>query len=199
MDTNRFDADSWSLETARLRIIPAVAQPDHIEFLYRIWTNPEVMKFVGFPQGLRTDREQIRGQLSSAPQSEFGRCLLVSHRDSGTLVGECKLGTADADGIAHTDVKLLPEFWGRGFGTEVKRALVDHLFRETGCRGVRATPNQKNEASIRMQEAVGGIKVSEGCHRFPDQMRSYTSDVPYFEYVVWRTVWEERQFGQHSA
>jgi RimJ/RimL family protein N-acetyltransferase len=199
MNSNCFDADCWSLETARLRIIPAVAQPGHIEFLYRIWTNPEVMKFVGFPRGLRIDREQIREQLSSAPQSEFGRCLLVSQRNNDTLVGECKLGTADADGIAHTDVKLLPEFWGRGFGTEVKKALVDYLFRNTDCLGVKATPNRENKASIRMQEAVGGIKVSEGCHRFPDHMRSYTSDVTYLEYVVWRTVWEERESGQHSA
>ena len=76
---------------------------------------------------------------------------------------------------------------------------MDYLFTHTKCRGVRGTPNRKNEASIRMQEAVGARRVAEGCYHFPEEMRSYTTDVPYFEYVVERDVWVGRRTGKHSA
>ena len=199
MISSDFKSQNWSVETERLRNTPALADSVHVEFLYRIWTTPEVMRFVGFPEGLRTDRQQIRAQLEKPRQSEYDRCLLVALEESGELIGECKLGTPDENGVAHTDVKLLPEHWGKGYGTEVKQALVDYLFTHTDCRGVRATPNRRNLASIRMQEAVGARRVAEGCHRFPDEMRSYTTDVPYIEYVVERDVWARGRSGKHSA
>ena len=44
---------------------------------------------------------------------------LVQRLDGGHLIGECKLASPDDDRIAHTDIKLLPEFWGNGYGREL--------------------------------------------------------------------------------
>jgi ribosomal-protein-alanine N-acetyltransferase len=181
----------WQLNTDRLMIRPAVALPDDIDFLYRLWTNHEVMRFVGFPQGLHTSREQIRAQLERYSGSPFDRVLLACLSEKNTPIGECKLGSADDKHIASTDLKLLPRFWGRGYGKEIKRALVDYLFTHTDCIGIRATPNKLNTPSIRMQEAVGGHPVGEGHHRFPDRMKAYTVEVHYIEYVVSRDTWEK--------
>jgi len=181
----------WQLNTERLIIRPAAACPEDIDFLYQVWTNHEVMRFVGYPQGLRITREEIKTQLEQYGGSPFDRVLLACLMGDKTPIGECKLGSADDDGIAHTDVKLHPQFWGRGYGKEIKRALVDYLFTHTDCNGVRATPNKLNAASIRMQEAVGGHPVGEGHHRFPDHMKDYTIDVHYIEYIVTRDNWEK--------
>ena len=147
------------------------------------------MTFVGFPQGLRTTPESIQSELATLPPGEYNRVLLVQRRSDSLLIGQGKMGSPDASGIAHTDVKLLPEYWGQGYGTEIKRALVDYLFSHTDCHGIRATPNQRNLASIKMQEAVGGKRIKEGCYRFPADMKDYTIDVPYFEYIVYRQDW----------
>ena len=77
----------------------------------------------------------------------------------------------NAEGIVETDIKLLPAHWGNKYGVEIKRGLVDHLFTHTDCKAVEATPNVNNAASIKMQEAVGGARMSENVHHFPESMR----------------------------
>ena len=109
------------------------------------------------------------------------------------MIGECKLGPPDDDGVAGTDVKLMPEFWGSRYGAEVKQGLVDYLFTHTDCKIIKATPNKKNIASQKMQEAVGGKRVSEELYRFPEKMRDYTCDIPLYIYHVFREDWEKRK------
>lgn len=188
-------APEWTLQTTRLLIRSAVAEPEDISFLYLLWTNPEVMRFVGFPKGLRTSLSQIKTQLEDYGPGKFDRTLIVSERQQGVPVGECKLGSADDEGIAHTDVKILPKYQGKGYGKEIKLALLEYLFTRTTCSGVRATPNQLNKASVRMQESVGGKRVKEGVYCFPERMREYTCDVPYVEYMVSREDWNKRRDG----
>jgi RimJ/RimL family protein N-acetyltransferase len=56
----------------------------------------------------------------------------------------------DDDGIASTDIKLLPAYWGQRYGSEIKKGLVDYLFTNTDCLAVEASPNVNNIASIRL-------------------------------------------------
>lgn len=186
----------WTLLTDHLTIRIAESTSEDITFLYQLWTNPNVMRFVGFPYGLRTSHNEIKIQLDEYAQQcgsgEFDRVLLVRRATSNELIGECKLGYPDETGLAKTDIKLLPEFQGLGYGKEVKINLVDYLFVNTECHGIQATPNQGNIASIKMQEAVGGRRVGESCYHFPDKMKPFTCDVPYYEYVVTRVEWMSR-------
>ncbi len=103
------------------------------------------------------------------------------------------MGLPDEDGISETDVKLLPDHWGNKYGVEVKRGLVAHLFAHTNCRAVQATPNVNNIASIKMQEAVGGVREGEAVYEFPDSMRAFTTPVHHYIYRVYRSTWEDRQ------
>jgi len=180
-------------QTERLKIRKAMACDADVEFFYRLWTNPEVMTMVGFPQGLRITRDEIRSMFEKAENSEYKRRLLVEIIKTGIPIGECKLGLPDDGGISETDVKLFPEYWGNGYGTEIKRVLVDYLFTHTDCKAVKATPNKNNIASQKMQTAVGGKRVGDGVFRFPEEMRDYTCDVPHYVYMVFREDWEKMQ------
>jgi ribosomal-protein-alanine N-acetyltransferase len=180
-------------QTERLSIRKAMASDMDVEMFYRLWTNPKVMTMVGFPQGLRITRDEIRAMFENAYDSEYNCRLMVEILETGVPIGECKLGLPDAEGISETDVKLFPERWGNGYGTEIKRGLVDYLFRHTDCNAVRATPSKNNIASQKMQTAVGGKRVDEGIFRFPEEMRDYTCDVPHYVYMVFREDWEKTQ------
>jgi RimJ/RimL family protein N-acetyltransferase len=181
-------------DTERLIIRKANPTDEDVNLLYNLWTNPNVMRFVGFPYGLRITKEEIKNNARMADEndSEFDKYLIVELKETGALIGECKLGFPNDEGISQTDVKLDPKFWGNGYGTEVKRGLVDYLFTHTDCNIIQATPNKKNIASQRMQEDVGGIKVDEAIYRFPKEMRDYTEDVECFVYHVYRETWEKR-------
>ena len=174
-------------ETERLIVRPAVIADAAL--FHDLWTDPRVMANVGFPTGLRVTVDEIRARISRQPDSEFERLLVVVLRETGRTLGECMMHRPGENGIASTDVKLLPAFWGNGYGVEVKRGLLTHLFEHTDCEAVEATPNVGNAASIRMQEAVGGVRVGEAVAEFPESMRDFTTPVRHYVYRVGRDHW----------
>lgn len=204
--------------TPRLRVRLARPTDADVRLLVSLWNDPRVMANVGFPGGLHVTEEQVRRQLEGnvagmqedtargavAPvpgvaASPLDRRLVAERVEDGALIGECKVGSPDAEGVAHTDVKLLPEYWRRGYGTEIKRGLLDWLFTHTPCRGVRATPNVANVASQRMQAAVGGEAVRRDVFPAARKLAADATDVEFIEYVVCRSVWERRQRGSRGA
>jgi len=171
------------------RLVVRSATEDDDDLLVGLWTNPEVMANVGFPKGLPISREEVRRKIEHQGESEYDRLLVVVLKDTGQPIGECRMHRPDDEGVARTDVKLLPAFWGNKYGVEVKRALVSHLFTHTDCAAVEGSPNVGNIASISMQEAVGGVRVGEGVHEFPERMRDYTRPVHHYIYRVERRDW----------
>ncbi len=191
--SGKIPAGGAVFESTRL-IIRAAREADAAMY-YALWTNPRVMTNVGFPEGLRITREEIAAKIQGQGESEFGRLLVVELKATGQAIGECKMYLPDKEGIATTDVKLLPPFWGNKFGIEAKQGLVDYLFTHTDCTAVQADPSINNIASIKMQEAVGGVRVAEGVHKFPEKMRDYTHPVCYYVYRVFRTSWKQKKIA----
>lgn len=184
-------------ETDRLRVRFGVVED--ADLLFKLWTDPKVMKNVGFPNGLKVTREKMAENLRCQKDSEFGRLLVVELKASGQAIGECHMKLPNDEGISITDVKLLPEHWGNKYGVEIKRGLLDHLFTHTDCKAVEGTPNVQNIASIRMQEAVGGVRVGEKTHEFPESMRTYTCPVHHYVYLVERAAWVSRRPSPPSS
>jgi RimJ/RimL family protein N-acetyltransferase len=115
----------------------------------------------------------------------------VEFKETGELIGEAKLGKPNEQKIAHTDIKLLPEFWGNRYGIEIKNALVSYLFEKTEALVIEATPNIYNIASIKMQEAAGYKRIRREIHHFPDTMRDKTEPVEYFIYRLDKKDWKK--------
>jgi RimJ/RimL family protein N-acetyltransferase len=176
------------------RLLIRAARADDAAVLLQLWTDPRVMTNVGYPQGLDISRHKIEASiLAQDPGSEFGKYLMVQLKEGGLALGECKMILPDEEGISRTDVKLLPEHWGHRYGVEIKQALVDHLFLHTDCRAVEGTPNVVNVASIKMQEAVGAVKVGEGTFSFPKAKAAFTTPVHHYIYHVTRATWARRR------
>lgn len=59
--------------------------------------------------------------------------------------------------LIHYEVsyELHPTFWGKGYGTEIIKKVVDHSFDILGLEEVYAETQKKNLASIRLLEKVG--------------------------------------------
>lgn len=174
------------------RLVVRTATEDDADLFYALWTNPQVMKNVGFPEGLRVTRRELERRLSKQSDSEFERLLIVELKSTDQAIGECKLSYPDEDGIAEPDLKLLPEFWGYRYGVEVWRELVAYQFAHTACGIIQATPNRHNTASIKMQEAVGCVRIGESVHHFPWHMQSYTTPVHHYVYHLNRTDWRKK-------
>ncbi len=178
-------------ETERLTIRKATE--DDAAFHHTLWTHPQVMKHVGFPQGLPITQQEIRERLQSEPESEFDRLLVIEKKETGERISECKLARPDEGGIAEPDIKLLPEHWGQGYGGELWRTLVAYQFTHTDCDAVQTTPNINNEAALRLYESSGAVRVDEGVFEFPEAMQAFTVPVPHYVYRLYREDWEAGQ------
>ena len=175
------------LTTARLSVQPATVADAPL--IHALWTDPQVMAFVGFPQGLPITLAVVEARLAQPEADPSGRLLSVRHKTTGQAIGHLKLAWPDVHGIAEPDIKLLPECWGQGYGRELWLALVDYQFRFTDCQIVQATPNVANVGSVRLQEAAGLRRVGEALYEFPEAMQAYTTPVPHYVYQLSRANW----------
>lgn len=184
-------------ETKRLAV--RTADAGDVALVFTLWTHPQVMRFVGFPQGLRVTWDEVLARVEQNEQCPFECVLIVVEKETAVSIGQCLMHTPNEDGIAETDVKLHPDCWGQKFGVEVKQGLVDYLFTHTNCVAVAGSPNVKNVASIKMQEAVGGVCVREAVYEFPESMRDFTTRVHSIIYHVQRESWEKRMNAEKEV
>jgi RimJ/RimL family protein N-acetyltransferase len=74
------------------------------------------------------------------------------------------------------DIKLLPEYWGRGLGTIAMKQVTDWVFRRTPCSLFIVPPHRKNRAAERVYEKTGFVLFermrSDPGHRVMELTRS---------------------------
>ena len=152
------------LETARLVFRPY--EPDDREQIVALFTDPEVMKFVG--EGVQTEVRAREGFTRLFTQvyepAAFDVWALVS-KEGGKFVGHAELKPRRDELARAGDFEIIyvlrREFWGRGFATEVGRGLLEYGFGELRLPRVHATVDASNEASVRVLLKLGMRYESE--------------------------------------
>jgi [ribosomal protein S5]-alanine N-acetyltransferase len=143
------------LKTERLHLRPFMAgdEPE----IHAVYADPEVMRYVGHGAH-RTPAEtatalRTYADILAARGYSF---VAVCEREGGALVGDAGLhpmaGTGPDVELGYT---LARAVWGRGYATELGRALVDHAFRVLGVARVVAQVEPANHASRRVLEKLG--------------------------------------------
>jgi RimJ/RimL family protein N-acetyltransferase len=174
------------------RLIVRLASEDDLDFYLALWTNPDVMRHMGFPRGIPMTRERMGEILSAQGETEFDRLLVIELKATGQPIGECKLSRPDEDGVSEPDIKLLPAYWGHGYGTEAWQDIVSYQFRNTDCEAIVTTPNVANIAAIRLYEAAGAMRTGESVYEFPEAMRDFTTPVHSYTYRLSRSSWQQK-------
>lgn len=183
--------EDYFLRTSRLGIRRATVKD--ATFIHTLWTMPAVMRLVGFPQGLAISVDEIEKGIAGSPDSEIGSRLIATLLETKEQIGQCKIGVPDCDRICEPDIKLLPAFWGNGYGKELWAAMIDYAFLNTSASIVQGTPNQANTASIRMQLGSGMVQVDEGVFPVHPSPHPGAVPVPYYKLQITREQWKTHQ------
>ncbi|HEU4597909.1 MAG TPA: GNAT family N-acetyltransferase [Pyrinomonadaceae bacterium] len=146
------------LETGRLVFRP-YEQTDR-ELLVALFTDPEVMKFVG--TGVQTEDEARAGFARLFTHVYEPRAFDVwalFSKEDGAFVGHAELKPR-RDGLARAgDFELIyvlsRESWGRGLATEIGRRLLAYGFEALRLGRIHATVDASNEASLRVLLKLG--------------------------------------------
>ena len=145
------------LETARLRLRRFTAAD--LDRLVELDSDPEVMRWISY--GVPTPRERYEreilprwfAQYEATPQLGY---WAAETRDDGRFVGWFHLRPDRIDaGEQEIGYRLRRAAWGRGYATELGRALVAHGFERVGAPVISARALRDNAASRRVMEKCG--------------------------------------------
>jgi RimJ/RimL family protein N-acetyltransferase len=144
------------LETDRL--VLRDIEEDDAEALADLWTDPDVTMFMGGPRDY-DNMISVFEQDAAASDNELRIYDLwpLVEKSSGQVIGHCGLSDKDVEGELEIElvVVLARQAWGKGYATEISRALLDFAFETAGLERVIALIDPQNETSQHMALKVG--------------------------------------------
>jgi RimJ/RimL family protein N-acetyltransferase len=148
------EAVSPLLATEALDLRPCAVED--FEELYRLWTHPDVRRFL-FDERVLTPEEAMRFvERSDASFREEGYGLwLFFQRGEEGIAGFAGLLRA-ADGASPSLIfGTRPDLWGRGYAFQSASAVLAFAFETLGQQRVRADVDEPNAVSVRVLEKLG--------------------------------------------
>jgi RimJ/RimL family protein N-acetyltransferase len=157
------------------RIVVMEMVKGDLPFLIDLWHTPEVMRYADeFPRlrgWSKSDNIEHAWECYQEKRAEFGEdyTQLILKVDDETSIGESFFARLEEgytfgkwhkpEGIVSMmgDIKLLPQYWGEGLGTEGMRQVVRFVFTMTTCELFVVPPNRKNPAAYRVYEKAGFV------------------------------------------
>ena len=131
-------------------------QNSDVKALIELWSDPEVTKHLGGPRD-RGKLEKIFEEEVKNPFAEQYDLWPVEEKQSKEVVGDCGLLAKEVDG--KEEIELIYIFkasaWGKGYATEIGRAIVKYAFEELKLGRVIALIEPENKASERVALKVG--------------------------------------------
>ena len=145
------------LETDRLLLRRFTA--DDADALYDLDSDPDVVRFtdLGGPPPYAAYRDRILPRNLAYYQTYAGYGYWATiEKSTGDFLGwfHFRPAAADPDEI-ELGYRLKKSAWGKGYATELSRALIRCGFTELGTACVTATALAENRASIRVMEKAG--------------------------------------------
>ena len=120
----------------------------------RLHTEPLTMQFVFGELAEEQIRKGFDHRLPAwTPQSEHWLCLVVIDKASKQELGVSGMRIL-SPGHAEVGTLLLPEFQGKGFGTEARKAIIDYAA-AIGLESLESTVTDGNIASCKVLENCG--------------------------------------------
>ncbi|MEG4291216.1 GNAT family N-acetyltransferase [Microcoleus sp. C2C3] len=170
------------IETARLYLRQFT--PEDLDDLYRIYSDPEIMKYLGGVRTREATEIAIHTMLKCWEENNFGMWALV-HKIDRKMIGRCGLFFLDKTPEVELGYTLDKAYWNQGLATEASFASLNYGFQILKLERIVAVARPENIASQRVMQKVG-MKYEKNAHY-------YETDVVY--YSVSREIYQSQVFS----
>lgn len=181
------------LETERLTLREFT--PDDVDVLLALDQDPRVRTYV--EDGVPVTREEaqitIEHFLAYYERGDVFGFWAAIERETGEFLGWFHFRPEDRSNITEPELgyRLIASCWGKGFGTEGSRALIDHGFAHPQVKRVIASTMAVNTASRRVMEKAGMRLVRTFHMDWP--VRIAGDEEGDVEYAITRDEWEAQR------
>lgn len=137
--------------------------PSDLKNVQALWADPQVMKFVGFPDGLLETMEYLKEDwlpwVQNPPKRQH-----YSVYDVG--IGYCGEAFYDVDetGLACMDIKLVPAARGKGIAFAALSFALDAAFREGSATAAYVDPDPANSKALALYQRLGFLAAARPKH-----------------------------------
>jgi RimJ/RimL family protein N-acetyltransferase len=169
------------------RLILKPTKQSDFDDLFALRSDPDVMKYT--EQGVQTKKDVQKFLDITVPyQKKYGHDICsVFEKSSGAFVGQAGLfRTSNIDEQSDIEIgfSLHKKYWGKGYGTELVRALIQWGFEHLSVTKLVAFTDPKNSASHRVLQKCGMINVG-AMHGNLSKYEIYKNDS--IEFVFYNT------------
>jgi len=131
-------------------------EPENLDAFRRWYADAEVARLARYQDGPMRVEEIDRFFQARALGNE-SLAMAIHIRASGRLIGSCAFSQMDPDNgsaMFHITIGEKRE-WGRGFGTEATRLMLEHAFNSLGLHRVALAVFEFNERAVRAYKRNG--------------------------------------------
>ena len=128
----------------------------------RLWADPDVMLYVGFPEGLQESMEHLEKEWLPWVQNFPNRQHYSVYHD-GIYCGEA-FYDVDELGYACMDIKLLPAARGKGIAASALSHALDQAFLMGDAEVAWVDPNPENTKALKLYERLGFVPTQRPVH-----------------------------------
>ena len=125
---------------------------DDVEIAWSLWGNPETGKYLHDPY--YKSPEELRNLILDIDTWENEYPFIAYEKETGDVVGTCSIGQEGRQGQYGPGYCLRKEMWGKGYATEILKALIDFAY-SLGIRDFQASAATENFASRRVMQKCG--------------------------------------------
>jgi len=135
--------------------------------VHELHSMPEVDKFntLGIPENQEVTRKVMEPDIKDQKKKLRSRfCWKIMLKKTGEFIGLAGFFLSnDRFKMGEFYYKLIPEFWGQGFATELAKEIIRFGFEDCKLHRIEAGVATENKASIRVLKKAG--MTSEGIRR----------------------------------
>lgn len=118
-----------------------------------IWSNPRMTKYNEEHLTLEEVKKRMKKSINNQGKTSISFYALL--KENKYLIGSAGLTISEHNNSAELGYGIDAKYWGKGYCTEVVKAVIDFTFKKTNLHRIWATPALKNKASCKVLEKCG--------------------------------------------
>ena len=168
------------LKTPRLYLRPF--DKSDLVLLHHLDSDPEILQYIGKPKSKIESEQRFHEAIKmNARMPGFGKFMIIE-KETDKAIGWALFGPfAEDDKLIELGYRLKKEFWGKGYASEISKALVEYGFMVKKLDKIIGVTLPENIASQKVLENAG-LKYIDIRSAYGFQVKFYEiSKTEYYE------------------